>query len=272
MPRNCFSNFAPTPNDYWQQTFGHWVIAAYLAFVLLRDEDSHFFDLQQEHFWCRWSGLLISYRFDYGKELNRDLLELIAKTHPNALVNGLYEVLVPQLTDCNFLERLGTAWIPQVEQTLVSILNAAILKQSCNETILNILLQHGSKPAEAIAESMLAQTNDPQQRIIAAIRLGRSSSDGGQRLVWPLIQSSDALGKEIVERVSGFGENGEFVKKWSESALGSFFVWLTKRYPYEEIEAGGGAFSVTTSDPVVRYVMRHLRRCVTAGPSKPLMP
>jgi hypothetical protein len=244
-------HFTPTPDDYWQQTFGHWVIAAYLAFVLLREEDFGFFEAQQEDFWSRWSGLLIGYKFDYGKEINKDLLVVIAKKYPDALVKGLTEVLVPERTDCNFLYRIDGAWIPQVEQTLVSILNASTLNEGCNETILNILLQNGSKDAEAIAESMLLQTEDSPKRIIAAVTLLRSSTDGGQRLVWPLIQSSDTIGKEIVERVSEFGLSVELTSKWSESALGDLFVWLAKRYPYEQDrKPGGGAYSVTISDSV----------------------
>lgn len=61
-------HFIPTPKEYSQQTFGHWIIAAYLAFVLLHGEDLPFLQTQEEEFWSRWSGLLISYKFDHGRK------------------------------------------------------------------------------------------------------------------------------------------------------------------------------------------------------------
>lgn len=227
-------HFAPIPKEYSQQTFGHWIIAAYLAFVLLHAEDLAFLQSQEEEFWNRWSGLLISYRFDHQKELSNDLLSFVAGRFPVALIKGLNEIFVPELTDCYFLSRLEDAWIPEVQEALVGFLKAGTLNLSCSESVLNILLAHGVSDAETIAETMIQQTTDPEKQIMASAALLKSSADGGQQLVLPLIKSSEELGKKVVERISEVGANVTFASKWSEAAVGELFIWLAKRYPYSK--------------------------------------
>lgn len=255
--------FTPISKEYWEQTFGHWVIAAYLAFVLIHEEDISFFGAQQQDFWDRWSGLLISYRFDYGNRISKDILSLIAQRYPSSLVKGLKEVLVPEQTDCYFLGRLDHVWIPSVEKVLVEILSTGTLNLNCSSTILNALLAHNNPEAAALAESLIYQTDDPEKRVMAATALLKSSSDGGQRLVWPLLQSSEELGKRIIENASSYGGSVPFASKWSESALADLFLWMANRYPYaEDADHGGRAHFVGTSE-AVRYtrdaLLSHLR-------------
>jgi len=235
-------HFTPIPKEYSQQTFGHWIIAAYLAFVLLHGEDLVFLQSQDEEFWNRWSGLLIGYKFDPRKDLSHDLLSFVAERFPGSLVKGLNEIFVPELTDCYFLGRLEDAWIPEVEKTLLGFLNVGALNLSCSESVLNILLAHGVSDAETIAETMIQQTTDPEKQIMASAALLKSSADGGQRLVLPLIESSEELGKKVIERASDVGANVTFATKWSEAAVGELFIWLAKRYPYSRDSDFQGGF------------------------------
>lgn len=149
---------------------------------------------------------------------------------------------MPQLTDCYFLDRLQDAWIPEVQETLVGLLKAGTLNLSCSESVLNILLAHGTADAERIAGAMIQQTADPENQMVASAALLKSSLDGGERLVLPLIQSSEELGRKIIERVSDFGVNVAFATKWSEAAVGELFVWLAKRYPYSKDSDFKGGF------------------------------
>lgn len=244
--------FVPKPKEYGQQTFGHWVIAAYLAVVLVYDENRTFFEAQQELFWSRWSSLVLSYRFNYRADMYKDLLRIPAKRFPAALSHGVSESLCPEMSDCYFVNHLQEIWTPEVEKILLERLRTGALDLKCKTTILEVLVQQGSSEGEAIAKSMIEATNDPETQVVGAAVLLTGAADGGESVVWPLIQSSDELGKKIIARVSNFGGNVPFANRWSERSLGELFVWLAKRFPYSKDEKDGGAHWVGESESI-RY-------------------
>lgn len=255
--------YIPTPTEYSQQTFGHWIIAAYLAFALLYDEDISFLESQHEQFWNRWAGLLLSYRFDSTRGVGQKLLSMIAKRSPNATVAGLAEVLGPTLDDCYFLNKLSDAWIPQVEEYLIQSLQGGGLKRQCFDVILAFLLEKGSLEAEDFAISMTRQVSDPDSQVRGAVALLKHSTGKSQDVVWPLIRSSDTVGEKIVEAASDAWGNLKFVQDWSDETIGELYVWIAKRYPYSETtERTGGAYSVGTAEMVAYSrdsLLNHLR-------------
>ena len=248
------TNYRPAPVEYSQHTFGHWIIAAYLAFTLLYDLDIPFLESRDQDFWNRWTGLLLAYRFDHSRGVYRNLLSLVAKRHPIALTNGLTEVLTPELVDCSFLARLQDVWTPEIQNLLMEAVKSEALNCECSETILNLLLDQGSQEAEELAKSRATDASNPDRQVRAAVALLKHSTTGAQDCVWPLIQSSDELGKRIVEAASDFGAGPKAIRKWSDQAVGNLFIWIAKRYPYQENSGSvGGAVAVGTSE-TVRYL------------------
>lgn len=243
--------YAPTPAEYSQQTFGHWIIAAYLALALLYDEDISFLESQEDQFWNRWAGLVLSYRFDHKRSIDQKLVSLVAKRSPDALTAGLSQVLSPTLDDCYFLNKLSDAWIPQVEGYFIQALKGGTLKCGCFDVILALLLERGSTEAEEFATSMTRQVSDPDGQVCGAVALLKHSAGKSQDIVWPLIQSSETVGKRIVERASDAWGNPKFAYNWSDEAIGKLFVWIAKRYPYSETtQRTGGAYSIGSAETV----------------------
>lgn len=260
--------YVPIPAEYSQQTFGHWIIAAYLAFALLQDENISFLKSRDEEFWNRWTGLLLSYRFDHTRGVDQRLLSLIAERSPGALTTGLAQVLSPTLDDCHFLNKLSDAWVPQVEDYLMQTIKGGALKSQCFDVILALLLEKGSPEAEEFAASMTTLASDPDIQVRGAIALLKHSAGKSQGVVWPLIQSSATVGQRIVEAVSDAWGNPKFVHKWSDEAIGELFVWIAKRYPYSDTtDRTGGAFMVGTAETVASLrdaLLTHLRNRGTA--------
>lgn len=245
--------YKPNPAEYSQQTFGYWIIAAYLAFALLHDESRVFLETQGEEFWIRWAGLLLSYRFDNERGIDRKLLTFVAKCCPTALSASLAEVLCPTLEDCYFLNKLSDAWAPQVEEHLMGALRNGGLKSRCSDIILVLLLDKRSVEAEDFAISMTKLADDPDSQVRGAVALLKHSPNS-QEIVWPLIRNSDSLGKRILESASDFGGTAVFMHNWSDTAIGELFVWMARWYPYSEtIDRTEGAHVVGTAESV-RYL------------------
>jgi hypothetical protein len=255
--------YKPIPAEYSQQTFGHWIIAGYLAFALLHDESNAFLERQGEGFWIRWAGLLLSYRFDNERGIDRKLLTFVAKRHPTGLTAGLSEVLSPTLEDCYFLNKLSEAWAPHVEQHLMNALRGGVLKSRCSDVILALLLDKSSIEAEEFAISMTKAAHDPDRQLRGAVALLKHAPRKSEEIVWPLVKSSDALGQRILESASDLEGNVVFLRSWSDSTIGELFVWMAKKYPYSETtDRTGGAFAVGPAE-TVRYfrdaLLTHLR-------------
>lgn len=130
------SSFEPDPAEYTKQTFGHWIIAAYLAFVLLYEEDAAYLFSQPPAFWHRWAGLLLSYKFDYQTSTAGTLLAHIAEHHPSALVQAVHETLPSDTGDCHQISALRNRLTPEIESILIDKLRTSDRGLSCFTSIL----------------------------------------------------------------------------------------------------------------------------------------
>ncbi|HOC93377.1 MAG TPA: hypothetical protein PKH33_13560 [bacterium] len=267
----------------YQDKYYYPALAGYWALRLLLQCEPSYLEALKEDIWKKWVSSVVAYPacngpLAYGDN-HKVLLSRTYKEAPGEFIdilmnlidteNGKFEhIFIIRKTDICLDERLTKALIEKIE--------AGKLKPNCMNNILETLLRNRAAGARESAVKIISTNkNLPQEEkmrtIHAAASLMLYSEDAGWEIVWPLIQEDENVGKSIITNIASV-HNEEHTKRFlvnlPEEYISMLYLWIVKKYPYEEDPDEQGAHAVSHREQIGMLRDSLLNNLVARGTEK----
>ena len=199
---------------------------------------------------------------EHTQDLQRDLLSRLYRITPQTLLNNLRQLLIANDKHDSYigqvLDKVEHLWDPALETTLVNLLRASSLSPRGQRSLLDFLLENETAAAVSYAEELISAGNASDDERCLLIEfcasLMASPCKYDWSIVWNAIQSSDDLGKAIVENVAKEERlDAKFGTHLSARELADLFIWMQERYPAAEDPEIDGFHAVSSREQVGRW-------------------
>lgn len=229
----------PTPGGSWwkdgQYTWG--LLAGYDALRLLAVYSADALDELNEPDWEFWTRLIVSFRGEGNNDPGRPALLSRASRRVRAIFLATVEDVIrgenTRHKDVLLLRQLGDIWNDDLSALFRTELNEPTLEPDSYRAILQKLLTIGDAVAEAQARTMVmgvvpeAGANRRKTVFAAAELLAQDPAQW--KAIWPILQTNQAFGVEVLSLVAYEREHNGFATKLDEMDIADICIWLTAR-------------------------------------------
>lgn len=254
------------------------VDAGYRAFRLMLKNAANSLGTISIDVWQRWAPVILFYSSESGRRqppnevaenLDQTLVRLAYRHAPEETIETLVQLIDMENKQGHLIiaQWAEAFWDERLAQVLFEKARDENLEPNCMRVLLNQLLVHAFKRAEAFAKSLVhlpvPKDNKARQRaIIAACALMTNTVHAGWDVVWPAFQEDGEFGQEVVKSiVSGWPHRGELVQtKLTEIQLADFYIWLVHQFPPAQDPKSEG--EITVERELARFrdsMLMHLR-------------
>jgi hypothetical protein len=242
------------PGDEWvgSSSLYYPALAAYRAFLLLRETAPDLYDSVPTGTWTRWIPTLLQVggrTLGDSSALARELLRDAYRHAPDAFRDGVVSAVrrtAPDATDpLRVLEGLWDhglvrAVLPEIADTELSMATqaasyAALLDFTAQASDPGDLHSQVARSAQDIVDRYLTGEEEMRERALGLSRvLLIHSRSLGWSLTSRLIRDRDDLAREVIESVA-FGDRLlDALDHLTDAQVADFFIWLCQQYPPQE--------------------------------------
>jgi nucleoside phosphorylase/predicted NACHT family NTPase len=216
--------------------------------LLLHEEPGYLADLAPA-LWERWAPIVLGFPVSTGddtggEEAQEDLLTLAYRDAPAQVIATL-DALIAQREaeghDLAILHKVAPLWDARLQGHLEAWLERGALGAERLGTLLDVLLDHGSRAARNHAEAVLDTPTDGPEGPVdyqfhAALALLLHTPDAGWASVCPIMEHDVKLGRRLVEFLSSHDDrhSSTVASRLTEEQLASLYEWLVEQYPPDD--------------------------------------
>ncbi|WP_424101801.1 NACHT domain-containing protein [Moorena producens] len=236
-------------------------LAGYKAFLLLLNKAPQILETIPSETWRIWAPVIIA--FPRGSEHYNSCLELVKRVYSNApdQVIETLNILIDkenEQSDYIFVIRLvEKCWDKHLSDFILEKAKKPSIKPKCMGHLLEYILKHGSDEAkDEVIEylqtlskfsSLPPLKKDEREKVIIALTfLFYYQTADSWSSIWLILEQEPNLGRELIELVANpnksFLGHLELKLNLNEKQLADLYIWLVRKYPYDEDPAHSNYF------------------------------
>jgi len=221
-------------------------IACYKALTLLAAERPALLENLDHARWALWAPVVLGTPIADAQNNKNDLERIVGLAYTNApaeIIQALRIIMDQEAAEHKYVSvtsRILAVWDTTLAQAILDKAQDPTIDPGALGSLLDVLLSKQHQESRAFAESMLTSpaisVESTRKRAIMAARalLARCCTTSWP-IIWPLMQSDTAFGREVVESLSYFpGQNVQFPGSLSDDQLAALFIWMAQQYPYQD--------------------------------------
>lgn len=219
-------------------------ISGYRALRLLYEHDNDFLLSLAPIHWEKWTqAILAQYNTSDSNENSvlNNILKLAYGSVPEKIILDLMSLLDKEnerYSNVFIIQALSECWDTRLGEAVLRKLSSEILKPESIRSLLNELLKYRIEGAKEYAKSLITpklldNEEDRKKAIIATLVLLNHSIAEGWSIIWAHKEYFSDFVKDVVLKLGGV-TGANLIKCLSEIELADLYIWLEKRFPYEE--------------------------------------
>lgn len=232
------------------KSYAEEALAGYRAVRLLASQDENLDDIIRPKDWKRWAPIILAYPTAIGivgqDEPHLNIVFQAYRHAPKEIIKTLNALIDKDNDEGNtifIIRKMERCWDDRLKKAVLEHIKDTHLKASCEADLLEEVLKHGLKQAEAYTRTLIPSKppQDENKRDLAmeaASLLVMFSDNCGWDLIWPAVQRNTGFGKDVMLSLSyGRGRHGcaeSLGKGLSEDDLADLYVWLERKFPQKE--------------------------------------
>jgi hypothetical protein len=191
--------------------------------------------------WQKWTTVILAMSWKDEDPAHHELVKVAYSSAPEDFLRSVMLVIDNENQKSKFLHVIRVlehCWDDRIATALADKLNDCNLTATSVGSILEQLLDHKVQQARIWAESLLTPPfpegeADREKKLVAASSLMTHASDGGWSIVWPLIQTDQDFGRDLITAVADHADLGrsDVISRYFEEQLAELYVWMARQYP-----------------------------------------
>lgn len=220
-------------------------LAGYRGMRLILDEDAEGLDNLSPSVWARWTVVILTFPESIGvsetqrPELARRAYSIARNEFKSALQFVINKEKTAQTGHLFVLQLLDKTWDDELVDWFAAMLvgDTGLTAPSISDICQKIIPRAQPRVIDAITKLISKHWGDQHGRkkaVAAAVEFMNAKPNEAWDVVWPIFQTEEEFGKDVVTGLSMHFEQRHGQKigvELSEDAIAQLYVWISERFP-----------------------------------------